>query len=162
MDSTTRLVISIGNFIAIIQNTFISKKKNFSTKLFLLFLGFVIGSLFGTFLPNFPEKINSHIVSIVLIISTIEVINCLVYSSEQRNVIAALDVETPFQFLLLIKTKFFTLLQSVRQKGHITQNFKIKTNLLTEERKKYFYRNVNSFKLGIMLGFFIDAFKVGS
>ena len=162
MDSTTRLVINIGHFIESIQNTFIYKKKNFSTKLFLLFLGFVIGSLFGTLLPNFPEEINSHIVSIVLIISTIEVINYLVYSSEQRNLIAVVDLEALSQFLLLIKTKFFTLFQSVRQKEHITQNFNIKISLLTEKKKKYFYRNINSFKLGIMLGFFIDAFKVGS
>lgn len=156
MNSNTRLAISISNFIVIIQNKFLSKKANFSTKLFLLFMGFVIGSLFGTFLPNFPEKINSYSVSIVLIISSIEVINCLVYSSKQRHSILRLLVETFSQFLILLKIKFFLLFKS------ISQEEKIINNLLSEKTKNYFYRDINSFKIGIMLGFFIDAFKVGS
>lgn len=160
MNSTTRLAITISNFIVILQHTFLYKKKNFSTKLFLLFFGFVIGSLFGTFLPNFPEQINSHSVSIVVIISTIEVINCLVYSSEQRNIILALGLNNPSQLLLLLKIKFLALVKCIRRKKHIISNVKKKTNLL--QKKKYFYRNINSFKLGILLGFFIDAFKVGS
>lgn len=162
MNPTTRLVISISNFILIIQNLFFYKKKNFSTKLFLLFLGFVIGSLFGTFLSDFPDRINSHSISIGLILSIIEVINCLVYSSEQRNIILGLGLEALSKFLLLIKTIFFSLSHSGKQEQQITNNSEIKTKLLTDKKKKYFYRNVNSFKLGIMLGFFIDAFKVGS
>jgi hypothetical protein len=131
----------------------------------------VIGSLFGTFLSDFPDRINSHSISIVLILSIIEVINCLVYSSEQRNVILGLGLEAFSQFLLLIKTIFFSLSRylvgndkghSGKQKQQITNNLELKTKLLTDKKKKYFYRNVNSFKLGIMLGFFIDAFKVGS
>ena len=120
MNPTTRLVISISNFILIIQNLFFYKKKNFSTKLFLLFLGFVIGSLFGTFLSDFPDRINSHSISIVLILSIIEVINCLVYSSEQRNVILSLGLEALSQFLLLIKIIFFSLSRCLvgRGKGH--------------------------------------------
>lgn len=162
MNLTTRLVISISNFIDIIENIFFYKKKNFSTKLFLLFLGFVIGSLFGTFLPDFPDRINSHSISILLIISIIEVINYLVYSSGERNGILTLGLEILSQPLLLIKTRLFSLFYGEKQEQRMTNNFKIRNKLLTENKKKYFYRNVNSFKLGIMLGFFIDAFKVGS
>ena len=156
MNSNTRLAISISNFIVIIQNKFLTKKANFSTKLFLLFMGFVIGSLFGTFLSNFPEKINSHSVNIVLIISSIEVTNCLVYSSKQRHSLLGLLLETAYQFLILLKIKFYLVFKSISQKE------KIRNNLLSEKKKNYFYRDINSFKIGIMLGFFIDAFKVGS
>jgi len=162
MNPTTRLVISISNFIDITQNIFFYKKKDFSTKLFLLFLGFVIGSLFGTFLPDFPDKINSHSISILLIISIIEIINCLVYSSKKRSGILTLNLEMLSQPLLLTKTEFFLLLYREKREQHMSKNFKVKTKLLTENKRRYFYRNVNSFKLGIMLGFFIDAFKVGS
>lgn len=161
MNPTTRLIVSISNFIIFIQNIFFYKEKNFSTKLLLLFLGFVIGSLFGTFLPNFPGKINSHSFSIILVISIIEIINCLVYSSKQRNIILGLDIEDLTKCLLLIKVKFLLLFYSEKQEERITNNLEMKTRLVVE-KKGYFYRNMNSFKLGIMLGFFIDAFKVGS
>lgn len=162
MESNTRLVRSITRFIVFIQNKFFYIKHNFSTKLFFLFLGFLIGSLFGTFLPHFPAKINSHSVSMVVVIISIEIINYLVYSSKNRNFFLGHLVETVVLFLPLLKTKYFYWFERNKQKEQIISNLKLKNNVIRQTKKEKSYKNLNSFKIGIMLGLFIDAFKVGS
>ena len=171
MESNTRLVRSITRFIIIIQNKFFYIKNNFSTKLFSLFLGFLIGSLFGTFLPHFPNKINSHSASMIIVIISIEIINYLVYSSKNRNFFLSHLFKTVILFLLLplsyrarqgLKTKYFYWFKDTKQKEQTISNFKIKTNVISKNKIKMFYKNLNSLKIGIMLGLFIDAFKVGS
>ena len=162
MGYPTRLTIDISNFIVIIQNKFLYEKNDLPIKLFLLFMGFLIGSLFGTFLPNFPEEFNSHSVSIVLLIITIELINCLVYSSEQRKFRLCPRLENLFQYLMSRKSQAFFFFRAETQKEERINKFKKRSKLRTENKKRKFYRDLNSFKVGIMLGFFIDAFKVGS
>jgi hypothetical protein len=97
-----------------IINKSIFIEKNFVIYIFLLFLGFICGNLFGTFLIFFRSYIYWDGFIILLIILLIEFINYLTY----------------------IKT------------------FKIKN--------KNFFKFLNFYKIGLLLGFFTDSFKVGS
>lgn len=162
MESNTRLVRNISKFIAIIQNKFYYTKNNFPIKLFFLFMGFLVGSLFGTFLPNFPQKMNSHSVSIVVIILIIEVINFLVYSSAETSYLLGSLLAAPLWLLTLIKVKIILVFINVKKEKRIVTNSKKSTKIVIPHIRKDFYININSMKIGILLGLFIDAFKVGS
>lgn len=98
---------------------------HFSFALFYLFLGFLFGNLFGSFLSALRKIIIWDGFIIFILIAYIEIISYLIYSSSNR----------PFLYIY----KF---------------SFSFKNNL--------FLKILNYFKIGIMLGFFIDAFKVGS
>nr|WEM32163.1 hypothetical protein Ycf20 [Ostreobium sp. TRHA14-720] len=93
-------------------------KENFLSFLLLLFFGFFIGNLFGTFINlirqfNIPDS-----VLIFLIILINEFINFIVYRQKQNRLNSTLIIKL--------------------------------------------YNFLNIFKIGILLGFFIDSFKVGS
>jgi hypothetical protein len=178
MESNTRLFRVITKFIITMKKKVFLTTSNFSTKLFLLFFGFLVGSLFGTFLPSFPEQINSYSFVIIVIIITTEVINYLVYSSEKKFFFIGTLLQRGLQFLVWIKNLFLFNFQdqylrsqlgsisTVKQRGikkqYVFFNLKIQTILIKQNKARNFYKNLNSLKIGIMLGFFIDAFKVGS
>nr|YP_009105246.1 hypothetical chloroplast RF20 [Pseudochlorella signiensis]AIT93868.1 hypothetical chloroplast RF20 [Pseudochlorella signiensis] len=208
MDSNTRIFKKVIQFTNIGKNKLFSAKNNLPIKIFLLFSGFLIGSLFGTFLPSLPEQINSYSVIILITITAIEIVNYLVYSSKKRQFFFGSFFGILLQFFLSIKTKlvsfFFnrdpTLQSYEAQKNNkkVSSELQIQTMVPQFEHgsitpkgegyqaqldyplilhskedssfrvkqwqntNKNFYKNLNSFKIGIMLGFFIDAFKVGS
>ena len=279
MNSNTRIFKKTIQFTNVVKNKLFFAKNNLPIKIFLLFSGFLIGSLFGTFLPSLPEQINSYSIIILITIIAIEIVNYLVYSSKKRQFFLSSLFEILLQFFLSIKlVSFFfnrdpphpervgqwpkshrsplavtgrarraTTLQShqaekdnkkvsfelgfqtmqfkhgsltpvrgnetrapIKEKKHPNlkewgrQGFQTQLNypraqdsplplphcpagngkgtgqrglrpiiLHSKEgpsfkikqwqnTNKNFYKNLNSFKIGIMLGFFIDAFKVGS
>jgi hypothetical protein len=106
-------------------------KNNFVLYIFLLFLGFICGNIFGTFLIFFRNLINWDGFIILLLIIKIELINYLIYNKNIKN----------FKFLQIKILNFFF------------KRFKI--NLLS-------IKIFNFYKIGLLLGFFTDAFKVGS
>ncbi len=105
-------------------------EKNFAFSIFFLFLGFICGNLFGTFLTFFRYFIYWDGAIIMLTIVFIELINFLYYTKPQRK----------------------------------TQTFQDKSGLLLTRQPKTqsFIIFVNFYKVGILIGFFTDAFKVGS
>lgn len=114
MKLETRFLFFFKQFFLVIKQKLFFFEKNFSIALFFLFLGFIFGNLFGTFL----NKIRSYIVW---------------------------DGFTILILIILFETiSFFTY--------HKKHNLK----------KKFFWTTANYFKIGLMFGFFIDAFKVGS
>jgi len=211
MNSNTRIFKKTIQFTNVVKNKLFFAKNNLPIKIFLLFSGFLIGSLFGTFLPSLPEQINSYSIIILITITAIEIVNYLVYSSKKRQFFLSSLFEILLQFFLSIKlVSFFFNRAPIKEKkqpslkqwgrqGFQTQlnypraqdsplplphcpagngkgagqrgprpiilhskegpSFKIKQ---WQNTNKNFYKNLNSFKIGIMLGFFIDAFKVGS
>lgn len=107
--------LKILNFVCYnIINKVIFIKTNFIFYIFLLFLGFICGNLFGTFLKFFRYHINWDGFIILLIILLIEFINYLTYIKKFK-----LKNENSFKFL-------------------------------------------NFYKIGLLVGFFTDSFKVGS
>nr|YP_009105832.1 hypothetical chloroplast RF20 [Koliella corcontica]AIT94532.1 hypothetical chloroplast RF20 [Koliella corcontica] len=91
------------------------KKNKFTINLFFLFIGFILGNTFGTFLNTLRQYFiwDGYIITLLLIF--LEIINKLIYNN---------------QFI----------------------NYKNKKAI----------KNLNFIKIGILFGFFIDAFKVGS
>ena len=147
IEVNTRISQLMYQVINLVKNKIFLKKKNFfSLKLFLVFVGFLIGNLFGIFLPCFPNQINSASSVLVVIIFIIEGINYLVYHSEKRVFFVVLVLQ------LLIKP--------VLSKIKLNQFFCI--SWINFFKNKQIYKNINFLKIGILLGFFIDAFKVGS
>ena len=199
MTSNTRLFLIIKQLISTFKKNFFFTKINFSDKLFLLFFGFLFGSLFGTLLPIFREKINWDGLITALIIFILEIISYIVYRSENKtfflNSLVEINVFTNlkkfFEKGVTIAKSTFKIMQDLEfeqfktktvvqpdQKTFVSSS---KTNMLpfkeeaggpldpwksrfkhSKIKQKIIFKNLNSFKIGIMLGFFIDAFKVGS
>ena len=154
MKIETRIVFFINkltNYLKI-KNSFF--KEVFSFALFTLFFGFLIGNLFGTFLNTLRSFIfwDGFIIFIILFI--MEFLNFILYNTRRERF-----------FLFLFFFDFFFLIFCFSK-----QNKKIKKNKTKKKKPKNLYssnnqvicKSFNYLKIGIMFGFFIDAFKVGS
>ena len=111
----TKFLKLLNFFYFNIIKKFIFIEKNFITYIFLLFLGFICGNLFGSFLNFFRYYICWDGFIILLIILLSEFINYLTY----------------------IKIYFL-------------------------KKNKTFFKFLNFYKMGVLLGIFTDSFKVGS
>ncbi len=96
---------------------FLKLKNNFLSFLFLLFVGFFLGNLFGTLVDSIRKFNIPDSFLILALIAVNEFINAIIYSNNKK---ATIKLDT----------------------------------------KKYNF--LNAFKIGVLLGFFIDSFKVGS
>jgi len=99
-------------------------QKNLTLLLFLVFIGFLTGNVFGTFLNSLRPYLPWDGWIVIILVFSIEVCNYATYHQKNRH----------FLFFL------------------------IHPKILQKNIWKFF----NFFKLGLMVGFFIDAFKVGS
>ena len=94
-----------------------------STTLFFLFLGFVLGNLFGTFLTGLRHVFHWDGYIILSLLTFMEITNYGIYHPRlERKCLASPSLM----------------------------------------RSALVWKMCNFFKIGLMLGFFIDAFKVGS
>ena len=130
MKSQTRLTKLIQNSLGLLNRKLLFLKTNFSLSLFSLFLGFLSGNLFGTFLTSLRTFLPWDGWIVCSLLFCFEVISYQVYHSKNRS------------FLFLWKFPGITVTQST---GPTT-----------------FWRQLNYVKIGLLLGFFVDAFKVGS
>ena len=163
-------------------------KTTFSVALFTLLLGFIAGNLFTTFLgklrSTFCEPWDGLIILIVLF--TLEFISFLIYSCQARVSVTKQSLAkqsnnskirtTGFVFPKRGTLSLYKTQESLKRNNSITfQLFytttrKPEDNLFSSKPKVYqsnltktlFYKSLNYFKIGLMLGLFIDAFKVGS
>ncbi len=177
---STRLVKKFSQLIFVIKKKLSYVENFFSIKLFLLFLGFLGGSLFGSFLPNLPAKMSIQSITILVIILTIELLNYVMYKSQKRfffispfisklnqlwsvlkiliNSFLFLNFK-PFQNKNNLNTLNLLIKEKTDSKNPKIENYEVITSQPTWQN---FIKSINSFKIGIMLGLFIDAFKVGS
>ena len=118
MNYLTRYYSQLNKALSFINQRFIKLQKNFLSFLFLLFIGFFMGNLFGTLVESIRKFNIADSILIIILISLNEFINFIIYNNYKSKTVS---------------------------------QFKIK-----------FYNLLNSFKIGFLLGFFIDAFKVGS
>lgn len=129
-----------------------------TVSIFTLFFGFVCGNLFGTFLNYFRNFVQWDGLIISLTILIIEFINYLNF----RFTKASLETSNygnqslqPVQDKLIEQTKSFTRYPISSTNTRLSAKF----SLLN---KRYWVKILNFYKIGLLLGFFIDAFKVGS
>ena len=126
------------------------KEKSFSLVLFSALLGFLVANIFGTFLTTLRDYVVWDGFIIVGLVVFVETINLSVYKvfksvpftpSALEDATGVLNTkESPFT----LRNKSDTLLNSPRRSNFLLCQL------------------LNSFKLGLLLGFFVEAFKVGS
>jgi Protein of unknown function (DUF565) len=156
MKSKTRLSVFFEEFFLNILKKFNFFKKKFSITFFFLFLGFISGNFFSSFLNTIRELIIWDGFIIFNLLVFIEIINFFVYGSSKR-----------YFFLFFFKSKclkkkgFYSCIQGA---SFMSLLKKTSTNFLKNftNIKNFFFQFLNFFKIGLILGFFIDAFKVGS
>lgn len=130
--------------------------------IFSLFLGFVFGNLFGTFLNFFRFFIHWDGLIILLLISLIEFINYINYKKPNKLTFykPLLSHKSNVDYFSIVNQRTF---RSITKLTKQTSNQKILVNQYFGFTKKIkFIKILNFYKTGLLLGFFIDAFKVGS
>jgi hypothetical protein len=118
-------------------------KTYLTTSVFFFFFGFMCGNLFGTFLVFFRQWIVWDGFLILLTILFIELINYLNFY-----------ICKPSDELKLYDTQY--------QRLPNTLNVQLDLQSFNQSSFKITIRLLNFYKLGLLFGFFIDAFKVGS
>lgn len=143
MKSNTRLL----SFLDIWQTKLTIKFLLFETQLpislFVFFLGFMNGNLFGTLLIFFRQWIIWDVIIIILTLLFIEFIN----------------------YIYFYLTLQYQTLKSNELKLSLTDEQDRDRNrnpLIVYDSFTHLSRQLNFYKIGLLLGFFIDAFKVGS
>lgn len=143
--------------------------------LFFLFLGFVCGNLFGTFLQYFRDFTDWDGAIIIITLVTIELINFLNYKKSK--------LRFPFVYIRLKQKKsqlwpFVLKVTQVEETVIVSDSVGLRSTKTSNQIFKYlksqetkgpklkkennFIKILNFYKIGLLLGFFIDAFKVGS
>ncbi len=175
------------------------KKENFSASsssafvrgIFFLFVGFVIGNLFGTFLPAIRIFFSWDGFIVIFLLFFIEFISYIRYQTNSRFFLILWDFPRGREPIPFFKEKeqFSLDLEDEKSappplnnkvtddkkgkqnnnKTAFTRDFSFFSNgTKTTFLQKTFslagkgYKSLNYFKIGFLLGFFIDAYKVGS
>lgn len=159
MNLNTKLSLILNSIKKVLQGKILYFQIFFENSIFFLFLGFLCGNLFGSFLSISRElKIWDGFI-ILLIVLCIEIISYLIYRSTNRTSFFA------FQFTILdsnIKKNCLKCQNFKFFKNYIFLYFKKITLFILSYKQPFFIKSLNLFKIGILFGFFIDAFKVGS
>jgi hypothetical protein len=183
MNPNTKFVQQLKKLSILIQKKIRVFQKNVIFSVFSLFLGFVCGNLFGTFLIFFRRFLNWDVLIITTTILIVEFINYLNYKDKKRvisknftwnatrwhqyfrsrktkwRVEISKIFSTSQSRLSPLESKFFINETSCRN----TSNSAFLDQKIYEIKKKInFIKILNFYKIGLLLGFFIDAFKVGS
>lgn len=142
-----------------------------TVSIFTLFLGFVCGNLFGTFLNYFRNFVSWDGIIISLTILVIEFINYLNFHinksasntsiNEKKLTEATSNRVSPS--LQAIQNQSNEQIKNLRSYSTSTLNFKSRSVIkFPALNKRHWVKILNFYKIGLLLGFFIDAFKVGS
>ena len=127
-------------------------RQNFLSMLCFLLLGFLSGNLFGTILNSLRNWLKWDGFIIVGLIINIEAISYFSYNTHgriRRNNDKLRDRLVSTFFCLNPITKENNK-ASTKKRLSFKKPYRLKRNIL------------NFYKIGIMVGFFVDAFKVGS
>ena len=172
----TRIVLFINQFFLDLERKSSFFKEIFSFALFTLFIGFLIGNLFGTFLNTIRSFIFWDGLIIFIILSVMEFLNFFLYRKKNRFLTVSQNIyysetnqtsqtkpkvllrdvrQQKLRFLIMGLTKA-KLLSRPQSAEHA------KVSGLKKKQNQFFWKSLNFLKIGIMFGFFIDAFKVGS
>lgn len=147
MNSNTKFLKFLNKLTTQSQKKILVFENNFPISIFFLFFGFICGNLFGTFLTFFRNYTNWDGAIITLTILIIEFINYLNYTKKDNHIKKRIFIQYNKLQFLNFKTKI---------------NKKIIKNQPLNFKNKLFLKFLNFSKIGLLLGFFVDAFKVGS
>ena len=157
-------------------------KKNFSISVLFLFIGFFIGNVFGTFLNWLRDFIVWDGLLVFALLLVFEIISGIVYQNDAIFLPPSILTNKTFFSDFYITKNMFSKIRFFRQRFKEESSSRMPTALtsqlnLERDNKRsrnlliitfYFlkslpiWRLLNCLKVGILFGFFIDAFKVGS
>lgn len=188
MNYNTKLSLFFINIERNISKKILFFEIYFAKSIFFLFFGFLLGNLFGSFLDIFRKLVIWDGFIVLIIILFQEFISYSIYKSKKQTLFFYIKNKKTYK---LKKNKFFfnkvmqltnfligsffyvsIFLKKIILKAYTVfpetikkkmSYFFFNENLTTNKTYQiYILKNLNLFKIGILLGFFIDAFKVGS
>jgi hypothetical protein len=175
MRSNTKLFRALRTMQAQFRKKSQRFEKNFVASTFFLFFGFMCGNLFGTFLSFFRNTIPWDGAIIAVILLFVEWVNYLnfVVLNKRTPLPSSPESKKPFVVLCFIQIgliiprclDYFRAFMLQTKKAEFQNQWSrfLKSAFVFFQRKRNTaIRLLNFYKLGLLLGFFIDAFKVGS
>ena len=182
MPIETRIFKNTRKSLFFLKKKFNFFKRNFAISVLFLFIGFFLGNIFGTFLNWLRHFIVWDGLLVFALLSFFEIISSIVYQNNLTFLPQPVSTNKMFfsDFFITknISLKMKLLLKKLRKLGSFNTSTKSpdQLNLQTHNKKLrhfltinfYFlkslpiWRLLNCLKVGILFGFFIDAFKVGS
>lgn len=164
MKNLTRIVFFIKKSCFYLQRKNSFFKEVFSFALFTLFFGFLIGNVFGTFLNTIRSFIRWDGFIIFIILFIMEFYNCFLYNrffKKDKDFFFKKDKDCSPCIPPFPRKVFPCCWYKAKELAHpLFVFFSYKQNLFTNNQM--IWKTVNLLKIGILFGFFIDAFKVGS
>ena len=182
MPIETRIFKNTRKSFTFLKKKFDFFKKNFAISVLFLFIGFFIGNVFGTFLNWLRDFIVWDGLLVFALLSVFEIISSIVYQNNPTFLSPSISTNRMFFSDFYIRENIFSKIRFFRQKLKEKSSSSIfikSTNQLNLQRDDKRSRNLlaitfsflkslpiwrllNCLKVGILFGFFIDAFKVGS
>ena len=177
MRSNSKLLQTLNAIQAKFQKRSHLFENNFVASTFCLFFGFMCGNLFGTFLSFFRTFIPWDGAIIALILLFVEWVNYLNFVVlNKRTPIPPSPVKQKsfiffclMQLGLIIPSCLDVLWSIVGNSKTNKATFRTQWSRFFKSKAVFFQRKrnaairlLNFYKIGLLLGFFIDAFKVGS
>lgn len=151
MTFDTRIFFLIKKFVFKLKEKTYIFKKSFTMSFFILLAGFLFGNLFGTFLNILRFFIPWDGFILLLILLILEIISFLSYQKKYSFFIQQPKNSNPINKNIINQS-------ASHEKDFSAEGFL----LLNKNENRLIYKNLNFMKIGLMFGFFIDAFKVGS
>lgn len=111
-------------------------RQRFSYGIFFLFVGFLLGNLFGTFLPLIRLFFPWDGFIVLIILFCVELISYIRYHKQGGA---------------------FLGIWKITKNNRISDSYTLRKDEAIDR-----WKECNYFKIGFLLGFFIDAYKVGS
>nr|YP_009106167.1 hypothetical chloroplast RF20 [Paradoxia multiseta]AIT94970.1 hypothetical chloroplast RF20 [Paradoxia multiseta] len=137
------------------QNRIRPFRDSFSLILFSLLFGFLLANIFGTFLNVLRDAVSWDGFVILGILLFVEITNYSTYHPLRGS------MATPSMAGGGQRTRSAIRRTPVRPGQRGGRSRQLTSNAAIVNRE-VIYRIVNSFKIGLLLGFFVEAFKVGS
>jgi hypothetical protein len=134
----SKLDAFVSQYIGSVREKSLFFRKNFPSILALLLFGFLVGNVFGTFLNTLRVFFLWDVFIIFILIGLLEILNYNVYHARNRLLFLS-----PSRRNVVPASRFATSKRNVVPAKIVVQF-------------------LNFFKIGLMIGFFVDAFKVGS
>ena len=144
-----------------------TKQRNFSLIVFSTLSGFLVANIFGTFLTVLRSCLMWDGFVVIGLIFFVEATNLSVYRIFKPSFLRSKEFRAAGSVSMATNAKDLKGKDSLRDRSRmgVSKAFKPFTlfSLGVSGRRSFlFCQLLNSFKLGLLLGFFVEAFKVGS
>lgn len=144
-----------------------TKQRNFSLIVFSTLSGFLVANIFGTFLAVLRSCLVWDGFVVIGLIFFVEATNLSVYRIFKPSLLRSKELKTAGSVSMATNAKDLKDQDPLRDRSRMGISKALKPLALFSlglfgRRSFLLCQLLNSFKLGLLLGFFVEAFKVGS